>query len=473
MATYPAFFMSSIYPTSDIRLVVQACRPGDALEPDDPRYFDLAQLRQGSSVVAELAGALEQQLEPGHFHRGLLSGHRGSGKSTELFQLKAWANAHDWVCLWVEVDTYLDNTQLEFSDLFLLAAQSVVRQMEELKMPLPPEKLKRVEEWFAEITKQDMETVKSEIALSTTAEAGGGLPFLGKLIANFTAGVKANSDHQLEVRRTFRQEPLQLITYVNDLLKTANQQLQASSDADLRRANGLLLVFDNLDRYEVKAIEDLLTQGATLMRHLQCHTIYTIPVELRCRTKNVYWDEFEPSVILPMPALRRREDLWDATVETSPFDESAVDSMVDLLKKRLDVEALFERPADVRLLAKMSGGCVRDLMHLVTAARKKSVVSLSDPPLQQITASGVTRAIQEVRANRVEGVLEGHYERLVKIAGRKPEAQQMDEAALVFLSQRRILQYGDETGHWIDVHPLLVETEGFRRVHAAQEATNA
>src|SRR5215216_6515175 len=113
-----------VFPVSEFRYIVQACSADEALTPDDTRYFDLTQLRQGSSVVDELADALEQDLGAGRFHRCILSGHRGSGKSTELLQLKAWADENGYVCLRVEVDTYLGNAQLEFSDLYLLAAQS-------------------------------------------------------------------------------------------------------------------------------------------------------------------------------------------------------------------------------------------------------------------------------------------------------------------------------------------------------------
>ena len=66
------------------------------------------------------------------------------------------------------------------------------------------------------------------------------------------------------------------------------------------------------------------------------------------------------------------------------------------------------------------------------------------------------------------------YQRLVAIARRAPEAQLFDEHALrllsrrrVLLSRRRVLLYRDRENRWFDVHPLLIEDEGFRHVHDA------
>ena len=199
---------------------------------------------------------------------------------------------------------------------------------------------------------------------------GGGIPLLGKLLSRFNAGLSANSEHQLEAKRVFRQAPDQLIDLTNQLIQAANQQLVQS--AVFHRPQGVLLLFDNLDRYPSQAIEDLLTRGATLMRHLACHAIYTIPVELRSKAGNVYSDEYDTPVILPMSALRVRDTPWAPTVQESEFVPEAVACFFALLEKRLNVSKLFEQTDDARLLVRFSGGCVRDLMKLVNASRQKS-----------------------------------------------------------------------------------------------------
>lgn len=276
------------FPIQDFKFIVQACRADEPLEPNDPRFADLTSLRDDNSCVQAFGGTLEQELEAGSFHRGILSGHKGSGKSTELLQLKAWANQNEFLCLRVEVETFLGNSiDLEFSDLYLLTAEIVERGMNELGLPLPKDKLESVVRWFDEITGNESQSRKAELSIEAGAQVGGGLPLLGKLFTDFKTRFAADSEHQLNVRRKFKQSPQQLIDFTNDLLQAAHQRLAESTKPDLKRERGILLLFDNLDRYDSTSIAQLLTQGATLMQHLRCHVIYTIPVELHCSSPNV------------------------------------------------------------------------------------------------------------------------------------------------------------------------------------------
>jgi hypothetical protein len=447
------------YPVRHIRWILKACKADEPLPPDDPRRYDFTRLR-GGAVVVELADTLEQLQSEGQFHQCIFCGHRGSGKSTELLSLKEWADRNGFLTVWIEVDLYFGLAELQFSDLYLLAAEAVDREMHRQGCPLPEEKLKAVVEWFAEKTKEDLQTLRSEIEAKVGAEAGAGLTLLGKLFARFSAGVVAGSEHQIKVRETLRQAPNTLIDMTNRLLSEANAQL-----AQQDRPNGLLILFDNLDRYRSEIIDALLLKGSTLIRRLACHAVFTMPVDLRCRSDLAYWDEYDAALILPMPALRRPTDAWRRTVAESPFDEPSVDEMLAALRKRIDVEALFDDPGDARLLVKMSGGCMRDLLHLVDRSRQKSRTSLKESPTK-LTHAGVRQAINDYRFTVTEGLQEEDYQRLAAVASRRPEALVLDEHALRLLARRRVLLYPGDKSPWMDVHPLIIEDEGFQHAIA-------
>ncbi len=112
---------------------------------------------------------------------------------------------------------------------------------------------------------------------------------------------------------------------------------------------------------------------------------------------------------------------------------------------------------------------MRDLLHLVDASRQKSRTSLKDMP-RKLTRRGVHQAILDYRFQVAEGLLREDYQRLVAIARRAPEARLSDEHALRLLSRRRVLLYRDPENRWFDVHPLLIEDEGFRHVHDAPQS---
>jgi hypothetical protein len=132
------------------------------------------------------------------------------------------------------------------------------------------------------------------------------------------------------------------------------------------------------------------------------------------------------------------------------------------LRLRIDVKSLFTKPADARLLVKLSGGCIRELLHLVNLACQKSFTKLGTR-INKVTSVGVQKAIDEYRGNLAEGLLADDFERLVAIARRDPEAQTLDETMLRLLKRRIAFRYSNGKDRWIDVHPLVIETEGFQR----------
>ena len=451
------------YPVKDIKWVLHACRADEPLPPGDSRRHDFSALR-GGDVVTDLADSLEQALPEGEFHHRILCGHRGSGKSTELLSLKEWADGNGFLTVWVEVDLYFGLAELQFSDLYLLTAESVTKAMQEIKSPLPADRLQKVVDWFAEVTEENLEQIKSELSTQAGAEIGSsGLLslMLGKLFVRFSAGVKAGSELNQRVRQRLRQAPNTLIDLTNDLLRRANEQL-----LDKDRTRGLLLLFDNLDRYETDTINGLLLRGSTLIRSIACHAVFTMPINLQYSSTGTYWDDYGPPAILPMVSFRKPADTWGRTVADSAFDESAVDEMLVALKRRIDVEGLFQEPGDARLLVKMSGGCMRDLLHLVNLVRQKSRTRLAEP-LTHLTSSGVRSAIAGYRITLTEGLQEKDYRRLSAIARREPQAQVLDDHMLQLLARRIALRYPDDGGRWTDVHPLVIETEEFQSAYIA------
>ena len=187
-----------------------------------------------------------------------------------------------------------------------------------------------------------------------------------------------------------------------------------------------------------------------------------MPIDLHYGPDTPYQDTYGGhATILPMLALREPDAPWTETIEESPYNERAVDEVLAALKRRIDVRALFTKPADARLLVKLSGGCIRELLHLVNLAYQKSFTKLG-VPIKKISSVGVRRAIDEYRANLTEGLLSEDFVRLADIARREPESHRLDNVTLRLLRRRIAFRYCDSRNRWVDVHPLVIETEGFQ-----------
>lgn len=450
------------FPVHTLEEIPGACDPGEPLEPGDARYADLTALRQGVGLT-RLKNELRGKLAPGQFHHRCVCGHRGTGKSTELLAFKKWADEQGYLTVHTEVDEHFGLISLEIADLFLLTATVTEQAMRDFGAPLPAEKVRRVIQWFAEVTKEDRKETKSEISAEVSAQLEAGVPLLGKLFAKLTAGGKAASSHATSIRQRIRNFPDTLADFTNDLLEAANAAL-----AQENKPRGLLLLFDNLDRFDPENIDRLLFRGSELVRRLSCHAVFTIPISLEYDPPSgATQDCYGFSVVLPMLSLRPRSESWAASVADTPFDATAIGRVRDALGRRITVETLFADPTDADLLIRMSGGCIRDLMHLVTLAHAHN-----DEVATTLTKAAVRAAIREMRATYIRRLNADDYQALAKIARRESDVS--DETKRRLLYHRFALEYGDENAvPWVDIHPLVLEIEEFRRVHDRQSSLAA
>ena len=437
------------YPVDDVFQILRACNAAEPLQPGDPRWHDFSKIRH-ARVLTRLRRLFPIEPAQTEFHHRLICGHRGCGKSTDLLRFKEWADQQGFAADRSEVNVHFGQIQLEFSDFFLLASTVAESALTQLNKPLPEKAVRPIVEWFAEVTREERKERSSELSAEAGGQLGGSLPFgLGKLMAKFTSAIKAGSSQATIVRQQMRNFPDQLIDRTNELLKQANRQL-----AELGRDRGLIVIFDNLDRYEPEQIGQVLLRGSTLLQRLGCHALYTMPIDLAYNPRfGPLRDAHGEPINIPMISLRRPSDHWHATVADSPYDEGAVSEMLEALKKRINVERLFETPDDARRLVKFSGGCVRDLMHLVTLSFEMSEGD-------RLTSAGVGEAIDTLRADYMRELSQADYDRLGEIAARKPVER--DEQTLTLLFNRHALEYYDSHQVWMDVHPIVVEIDEFQ-----------
>jgi hypothetical protein len=436
------------YPITAIDRILPACQPSEPLRPDDPRYDpNVATLRHGRNLKP-----LQQSLRHvpdkdfGYIHR-CLCGHRGSGKSTELYNFETWALAHHYLPVRIEVDKRLGFISLEATDLFFLAALFAEEALTDKGLPVPRRSVDQIGRWFAEVVREDKELVHSELGLEAEAQLGGSIFSLVKLLGKFTASLKASSEHARTVRQRLRNYPNQLVDMTNALLREVNETLAAS-----QYSSGLLLIFDSLDRFPPDSIERALFQSSELVRLLACHAIFVVPISLEYERQGPMQDCYGHFVVLPMLALRDKSSAWKSTVADSDYDEAALDTLVALLAKRLHIAHLFDRPEDVRLLARHSGGCLRDLLHLVTAA-----FGCGEEEDRTLTHDAVRGGIREIRASYKRQLDAEDYADLALIATKR-SGEVKGPRLRRLLYNRMALEYLDaDEQPWHDIHPLLLE----------------
>ena len=423
-----------IKPATTIEEAIALCAPDEPLPAGDPRWQDFSQVR-GIALAQKLNRRLESYTAAGRYICVALSGHRGCGKSTELYRVKHRAEQLGYLVLYTRVDEELDPYDVDYSDLLLLISRMVEEAFRREGMPLDPKLLEHISRWFMEVTKIEETQVEASLGVRGELEAKAELPFFAKLMVALTSSIQAGGKSKTEIRETVQRYPKALVDNVNLLMDDAYKALKQ------RGKKGLLLIFDNLDRYRPEIADRLLLQSADILKGVHCHAIYTVPISLiydplgdRVR------ERFLPE-ILPMIAVRHRDG--------SP-NEEGIGCLMTALSKRLDVESIFESEELARRLILMSGGCIRDLMYLIQEA---CLVAS-----ERIDEEAVERSIRWVRADLSRGIQAHYYPLLAGISITKSVPGDEDHRKILF--HRYALEYEGE--RWADVHPLIEGLKEFQ-----------
>lgn len=401
------------------------------LESGDARYVDLGQSR-GTDVSRRLRTLLERQPADRWMH-AVFASHRGAGKTTELKKL-ADAVSRQYFAIYFEANVEMDSVKFSMEDLLLVIARVIEEQMRKRKTPIPEAELKKVENWFSEVVLTGEQSKSFLAGVQAEARAEGGIPFVAKLLASLTAGFKVESTHRESVKNTLRKFPGTLMTLVNNLLDAAAAQLQASG---LR----LLLLIDNMDRYDPQVVDELLVQSADRFKSLRCHMIVTPPIGLVLKPESQNIESVFRCETMPTVKLREPEQGYEE------FSGTGRDALLEALGRRIDVDKLLPDPAARDRLISSSGGAIRELLELAqdaTLEAEGECIALAD----------VDRTLDR-RRNRLRDRIDanGWWDTLASLAETKRLDKSPEFLEVVF--QRLAFQYNGEV--WYDVHPLVAK----------------
>lgn len=236
------------YPATNILDVYQACHPEAPLEPGDPRYVDLREVRGGRNLARIIYRRIAST-EPGDCHQHLITGHRGCGKSTELKQIQGALEDAGLFCVYFDVEEVLDVQDIEYLDVLLAIARVVNERLHEAGMDLPKDLLMHLNNWFADIvfTKEEYEeretALESEFGIDTAK-----VPLLRFLTA-ITSSIRSGGDQRVRLRKRIRRELNDFFERLNDLLTAAQKRIREDYD-------DLVVIVDGLEKMPYRIPEE-------------------------------------------------------------------------------------------------------------------------------------------------------------------------------------------------------------------------
>lgn len=419
--------MSVQYPVSSIDAAYDACHPDVPLmDINDSRYVDLKAVRGGENLVSSIAKSIFRTPAP-RYHQQLVTGHRGCGKSTELYRLKTRLEEHKYFTIYLDVSEVLDLGDIRYLDLLVSIAHAIAHALDKCELNLNGELLRELSEWFAQKTLTEERKQSLELEVKSQAGLGGGIPFL-KLLSELSSQFKSGSSRREEIRQNLDRELNVFIDRLNNLIRSARQQVQKAGFQDM------VIIVDQLEKMSYKAnndghsnYSDLFVNHAEQLKAPECHIIYTVPISLAFNNNlgDVFGDE---TLVIPM---------------VNQSSEAGQAKLVEIVEKRLNIMDVFESPELVEQLVAMSGGAVRDLMRLVRLA-------CGDAP--KITADDVHDAIRTLVREYDRLIKDDDIPALLKV---NEQRHVRGDKIYAHLLHVRVIHEYQNGERWADLHPAV------------------
>lgn len=402
------------------------------LDSDDPRYIPLynADGLASEDPVERLARKIEWT---GGESVQLLSGFRGTGKSTELRRLRRRLEQVGYLVFLCDIEDYLNlSLPVDVSD-FLMAVVGL----------------------FGEAANQG--GVDTHLPQTPIWERLGGL--LKSAGEEFCASIKAGP---ITLKANLKSDPAfkqRLQKHMAGHLGTLVEEVHSfftDSVKALKSSRGkgceVVLLLDSVEHIRgtsvnaqavQSSVETLFASHAERLRLPHVHVVYTVPPYLKARYANL-GSLYEPGGIQLLPAFKLRGK------DGEPLPNS-YGVMEKLVSARGDWQRLLGDRHQLERLIRYSGGHLRDLLRLLAEV----VVRAADLPVPEALVSS---AIQQRRSEFLP-VADDDARWLAAIAQSHGTAlDSVDNLPTLarFFDTHLVLCYqnGDE---WYDVHPLIAQ----------------
>ncbi len=395
-----------------------------------------------------LKSALDDATAP---RRILVYGHRGCGKSTELVRL-AEDLGDGWLCVKFSVLDDLPTSGVHAEEVLLTIAYQLVKAAREanLQSMEQDERLRKVGEWFHQVTVKSGSERAAQIEAAAGAQAGTGhwLAGLVDLFAKFSGEIKFRSSTQTSIVEEVRKRPADLIEQINRLIESVQEALQATE----RR---LLIIVEDLDKLSIADARRVFIENSNLLTGLRANIIYTIPIfTFYSPDASALRAVFDAEFSLPMIKV----------AEADGARANGFETVKEIIFRRVAKAAIDEDA--VELLIEKTGGVLRHVFEVLQTVT--TITSLREPPIHR---HHVEYGLGRLRANlgleialpqpKIDGLnkVEQLYEKLVEYAQRRKDGKMCpptsDPVVQVLLQSCALVEYNGT--RWLGVHPLVLE----------------
>ena len=408
----------------------------------DTMFCDTHAARTGNRDMSPILDFIDDYRAARECKHMLLMGHRGCGKSTEMYTFIKAMRKDDARYFVVDVSAryYLDFNAATYTDVLVMMMTELAKGAGDAGLDLPDDAVAPLAEyWKTVVEKAKMTGFSGEL----TGEAGIGGEGLWRKVLGFFGTLNAKMVAEAATRRTVNThiDP-DVNTFINKLREFC-ANVQAAWQQETGHDTLPIIVVDDLDRLTQERALDIFANHGSTLALLPMHVIYTFPIQLAYSSRfNGIKAYFSEARVLPMIKLRD----WEPGAGYRPAPQGK-EVLRCIVERRAEL-SLFTKPA-LDLLIEKTGGYLRDLFRTISQAAR--LAKRREKP--KIGVAEAQLALNDLQSELGRSIQVKDYQILKEIYdGRKTDIPSHEEM-LGLLDNRVIMEYNGK--RWCDLHPLV------------------
>ena len=365
---------------------------------------------------------MRENVDPPKF---LFSGHRGSGKSTELNRLVAYSDMQEkYFIVYYSVREVLDVAGLEYTDLLFSIGAQIFIEAANRKVELRKKLLDELSKWRSVIEEE------TERGRKVGVEAGLDVP-LTDFFSNGQLKLKLEYESRKKMRSKIESRLSELINIINLII----------AEVELNSSKKVLVAIEDLDKPDLKVAEELFCRRQSSLIQPRCAIIYTIPIALLYSSQaRQVTQNFSKSYVLPNISITKHKD------RRCPNEQGQA-TMREFAAKRMSLE-LINKDALGHAIT-ISGGVFREMARIIRDAADNAIARGE----KKIGKRDVEEAESEIRNEFRRMLQTKDYEQLRKIY--QTRELRGSEIFADLMHNLSILEYQNDKA-WCDVHPAII-----------------
>lgn len=351
----------------------------------------------------------------------LFTGHRGSGKSTELSKLTSLLKDQFFIINF-SIAQSLNLYDLNYVDVILSMVLKLFQKAHEHKVRINKLLLQDIFDWLTnEIVKEMIIEIPKEASLSAN-------------INLLTAKIEGKFGGETLSRTVMRQR---IEPRLSELMERINLTI---GEIEAKTKKSVLIIVEDIDKADLDKSRHLFFEHGISLSKINSRIIYTFPIALRYSNDfPQIARNFNMHFVLPnVKILDKQQQVDDVGYQT----------LKNVILKRIEEGIITKEALDE--IIQLSGGLMVELIRLIHGAVNYALSKKKT----NIDIESVHRMANEIRNDYRALLRPEHYKILKQTKKDKEKRIVNEEIVQELLHNLSLLEYrNDET--WTDVHPIV------------------